>query len=452
MKIAFVAMSGVRVENPELKRVGLTLPGFVERSQVIASLPSLSLLTMAGLTPDDIEVEYHEVADLGPDSCAGLDADLVAISTFTAQIEDAYALADRLRDAGIPVVLGGLHVTSLPDEAQAHADAIVIGEGELSWPRLVDDFRSNRLAPRYEARPGEEFDLAAAPMPRFDLLDIERFNRIPVQTSRGCPHQCDFCASSILLTRGYKTKPVEKVIAEIHRIKEFWPEPFIELADDNSFCQRGHARRLLRALTSERLRWFTETDVSIADHPDLLDLLRESGCRQLLIGLESPTAAALGGVEIRRDWKLRQFDRYERAVRVIQSHGITVNGCFVLGLDGHDASVFDSVYDFVERTGLYDVQITVMTPLPGTPLYERLERSGRLLYPGVWRRCTLFDVNYVPSRMSPERLEEGLIDLTRRLNDPDFVRERRERFFRQWRRNDRRASVFDGSPLEPEGV
>lgn len=431
MKILLLAMSGVRAWSDELNSAGLTMPGIIERRQVIASLPSLGLLTLAGLTPPGIEVEYREIRDLRVEGMDAIPAgyDLVAISTFSAQVFDAYAVADRFRARGVPVVMGGLHVTSLPDEALQHCDAVVVGEAEPLWPRLLDDLRAGRLERVYRARPGEEFDLARAPMPRFDLLDPERYNRITVQTCRGCPHACEFCASSIMLTRKYKLKPVEKIIDEIRAVKRIWRRPFIEFADDNSFVNRAHARRLLAALAPEKIRWFAECDISIADDPEMLDLMRLSGCRQVLIGLESPTRHGLDGVELRRNWKLRQFDRYEQGVRAIQSRGIAVNGCFVVGLDGHDASIFDSVFNFASRTGLFDVQITVPTPFPGTPMLERLRREGRILHDRQWDRCTLFDVNFQPRHMSPKELERGLVALAHRLYEPGAVAARREMFF-----------------------
>ncbi len=431
MKIAFLAMSGVRAHDPELTALGLTLPGFVERNRIIASLPSLGLLTLAALTPPDVEVSYHEVPDLSVADGLPPDPDLVAISTYSAQVFEAYAVAERYVRRGVPVVMGGLHVTALPDEARARGIVPAVGEGELIWPRIVDDLRRGRLQPEYRPAPGETFDLANAPVPRYELLDPARYNRLTVQTSRGCPHRCEFCASSVLLTPHYRVKPVERILAEIRRIKALWGDPFIELADDNSFVDRAHAKALLAALAAEGIRWFTEVDVSIAREPELLELMRASGCRQVLIGLESPVRAGLAGLELRSDWKRRRQPDYEDAVRTIQAHGITVNGCFILGLDGQDETIFDAVHDFVARTGLYDVQITVLTAFPGTPLLERLRREGRLLEDGAWAKCTLFDVNHVPTGMTPGRLRAGLVDLARRLYDGAFTEARRRRFFEQ---------------------
>jgi radical SAM superfamily enzyme YgiQ (UPF0313 family) len=430
--IALIAMSGVRAANPELNAVGLTMPGFVERSKVIASLPSLSLLTLAGMTPDRIEVSYHDVADLRQ-----LDelpqCDVAAIASFSAQIKDAYELSDRYRTLGVRTVLGGLHVTARPDEAAQHADAIVIGEGEIGWPVLLADLEAGRLKKRY-ATDGRSFSLTDAPMPRFDLLDMDRYNRITVQTQRGCPWRCEFCAASIRLTPLYKMKPVDKVIAEIREIKRLWPKPFIEFADDNSFVHRRHSKELLRAVAAEGIRWFTESDVSIADDPELLALMREAGCAEVLIGLESPRAGGLNGVELRRNWKHGRVGHYLEAIERIQSHGIAVNGCFVLGLDGDGPEIFDAVYDFVQASGQFDVQITVLTAFPGTPMYDRLLADGRLLEPEAWERCTMFDVNFRPAQMSPGELQHNLVALGRRLYT-DGERVRRRSAFHEHRRS-----------------
>lgn len=432
-RIGFIAMSGVRAESAELLAVGLTMPGVVERSKVVASLPSLSLLTLAGMTPPDFEVEYHEIQDISGLPSLPDTFDLVAISSLTAQIDEAYAVADAYRRRGTTVVMGGLHVRALPEEALEHCDAVAIGEGEKLWPLILQDFRCGCLQRKYVQTPGDYFDLADAPMPRFDLLSPGKYNRFTVQTSRGCPHSCEFCASSILLTPKYQVKPVEKVIAEIRCIKSIHENPFIEFADDNSFAVRGHYKELLRELKKEHVKWFTEADISIADDPELLDLMREAGCRQVLIGLESPTEAGLNGIEIRRNWKLKRQPTYLGAVNAIQSRGITVNGCFILGLDGQTPAIFDEVHRFTDMAALYDVQITVMTAFPGTPLYDRLEREGRITQPRGWRKCTLFDVNYRPTHMTARDLELGMMDLARRLYEPAFVEDRRRRFLKLMR-------------------
>jgi radical SAM superfamily enzyme YgiQ (UPF0313 family) len=423
-------MSGIRACDAELLRLGLTLPGFVERSKTIASLPSLGLLTLAGMTPAEHECVYLEVADIRALGELPDGFDLVAISSFSAQMNEGYELADRYRAAGVPVVLGGLHVTALPDEAAQHADAVVVGEGEPVWLDVLRDAQGRRLKPIY--RSDGRYDLANAPMPAFGLLDMRKYNRLTVQTSRGCPWKCEFCASSILLTDQYKQKPVARVLAEIDRICELWHHPFLEFADDNAFVHKRYWKELLRELPSRHVHWFAETDVSVHEDDELLELMRRSGCAEVLIGLESPTEPSLAGVELKTDWKRRRWPEYRDAVRRIQSHGIRVNGCFVLGLDGQTPDVFDGVLDFARETELFDVQITLLTPFPGTPLYDRLERQGRLTHAGAWERCTLFDVNFQPQGMTAGELRAGLHRLAVELYGDELTKWRRDTFSRKY--------------------
>jgi radical SAM superfamily enzyme YgiQ (UPF0313 family) len=441
MNIGMFPMSGIRVQDAELLRLGLTLPGFVERSKTIASLPSLGLLTLAGMTPDRHTIHYVEVPD--PNALETLPAglDLAAISTYSAQVDEAYDLAERFRALGVPTVIGGPHVTALPDEAAQHCDAVVVGEGESLWLQVLADAERGNLKSIYRNE-GETFSFDDAPMPAFELLDISKYNRLTVQTSRGCPHHCEFCASSVLLTDQYKQKPIENVLAEIAKIQTIWERPFIEFADDNSFVNHAYWRELLPQLKGKGLKWFAETDLSVANDEALLELMRETGCAQVLIGLESPTEGALRGLELRNDWKLKQFPRVKAAIQTIQSHGITVNGCLVIGLDGHTTDIFDEVFSFVKDTGLYEVQVTVLTPFPGTALYTRLQNEGRLLEPKNWKTCTLFDINFQPANMSADELRDGFRRLAVDLYSEDFTAWRRTRFrkaFKAQRQSDQTA-------------
>ncbi|HEY1580016.1 MAG TPA: radical SAM protein [Terracidiphilus sp.] len=427
MKLGLIAMSGVRVRNEELLARGLTLPGFVERSKVIASLPSLGLLTLAGLTTREVDVEYLEVPDLAAVDGVPREFDVVAISSFSAQIFEAYKLAERYRLLGTRVILGGLHVSALQMEALRHADAVVVGEGEPVWPTVIADLRGGNLKPVYDAR-GLNYTFANSPMPRFDLLDIDKYNRLTVQTQRGCPFRCEFCAASMRISPVYKVKPVERVIEEIRSIKSVWKKPFIEFADDNSFVNKAHSKQLLRAVAKEGVRWFTESDLSVADDKELLDMLADAGCAEVLIGFESTTFSAVDGVEQRANWKAKRVDSYLETIRKVQDRGVRVNGCFVLGLDTTGTESFEEIFQFVQQSGLYDVQITVQTAFPGTPLYARLKQEGRILRDEAWDMCTLFDVNFQPAKMSVAELEAGLRDLVVRVYDDDVTEARRAGF------------------------
>lgn len=434
MKIGLIAMSGVRIRTQDLERLGVTLPGFVRRGKVIASLPSLGLLTVAALTPRHHEVQYLELDGWSSGDTLP-DFDLVGISSFTAMIADAYALADELRRTGVRVVLGGLHVSACPDEALEHADAIVTDGAEDAWPQLLADAESRVMKRIYRGLRDDVFSRERLVTPRFDLMSGRPYNRITVQTSRGCPRDCEFCAASLRITRRYQQKPVTAVIEEIRCAVREMDEPFFELADDNTFLDRNWSRDFLRALRGEEIRFFTETDASIADDPALCDLLAEAGCRQLLIGFESPRARDLVGIDP-SGWKSRQAPEINRVVETLQSRGVSVNGCFVLGLDHQDTDVFPAVREAARASGMAEVQYTVQTPFPGTPLHRRLSAEGRLLAGSLWPRCTLFDVAFQPLRMSVAELEEGMRWLFRESYSEPATRSRVAAFARQ-RRSER---------------
>lgn len=429
-RLLLLAMSGVRIRDPELLELGMTLPGFVERGKVIASLPSLSLLTVASFTPPNWEVHYKEIDDLGDSVIEEIVAenyDVVAVSSFTARILEAYQVSDSLRAQGITVVLGGLHVTALPDEASLHATSIVVGEAEPVWAQLLADFESNTLRQRYSSA-GQPFDFCRCKVPRYDLLDISKYNRLTIQTTRGCPFHCSFCAASRLLSP-YKTKPIEHIRKELEAILAIWPRPFIELADDNTFVNKRWAHQLVSLFQEYPLRWFTETDISLADDEALLEGLAKSGCAQVLIGLESSTALPLDGIDT-KNWKHNQFESYIKKIEKIQSYGISVNGCFIIGHDADDASVFGRTEAFAREAKLSEVQLTILTPFPGTTLYHQLQRERRLYTDMFWDKCTLFDLTFEPKQMTSAELRMGFRTLVSQVYS-DSATATRKKYFKE---------------------
>ncbi len=434
MKIGLIAISGLRVCDAEILAKGLSFPSLSGRAKEIEALPSLGLLTLAGMTPDEIEVEYLEVRDVDQDNLP-THFDAVALSTLTATAKEAYRLAARFREIGTTVILGGLHATLNPLEAQKHVDCLAIGEGEVIWPQMMADLLSNNLQATYNAKAIGPFDFSKSPIPRFELLNPDRYPRFTVQSQRGCPLSCEFCAASMRLSPKFRVKPVERVIAEIRLLKELYQRPFIEFADDNTFADKRHGKALMKALAKEQVRWFTETDLSVANDEDLIKMMRDAGCQQILIGFESPTFATMDGVEKKSNWKARRTDQYLRAVETIQKHGVTVNGCFIFGMDGDGPESFSNVLDFVEKSGLYDVQMTYLTPFPGTPLHQRLTEEGRILAQDASETCTLFDINFQPDSMSVEELRTGYMNLLTKIYDEEFVAERYRSFRRHLRKN-----------------
>jgi radical SAM superfamily enzyme YgiQ (UPF0313 family) len=251
-----------------------------------------------------------------------------------------------------------------------------------------------------------------------------------------------------MLNEPYRKRPVSEVVRDIRAVHEFHKRPFIEFADDNTFVDHSWGKDLCRHLIPLKVKWFTETDISVADDVELLQLMRQARCRQILIGLESPDRSALEGIELRANFKSRRSGTYVEALRGIQAQGITVNGCFILGLDRQTPAIFEEVLDFAVKVPLYDVQITVLTPFPGTPLYTRLLREGRILAPGRWDLCTLFDVNYVPKNMTVEQLRQGVYWLAERLYSEKCLMTRRRPFFDAlWREREEQREELNNVPV-----
>ena len=214
----------------------------------------------------------------------------------------------------------------------------------------------------------------------------------------------------------HRQKKIEQVLAEIDRVLQIWKHPFIEFVDDNALVDHQYWQNLLPELARRKIRWFAECDISIGENDRLLDLMRESGCREVLIGLESPQQSHLHALEMLADWKARQHSHYRDYLDNIQNHGIRVIGCFMLALDRQSPEAAQLIYDFIRETQLFDVQITLQTAFPGTPLYERLEKEKRLKLPVDWSQCTLFDLNIVPQSDSEEAVVESFRNLLKKVH------------------------------------
>ncbi|MGQ9455272.1 MAG: B12-binding domain-containing radical SAM protein [Armatimonadota bacterium] len=358
--------------------------------------PPLSLMTVAALTPGDVEVEIvdESVQDIDFQSTG----DLIGVTATTAGANRAYEIADRFRELGKTVVIGGVHATALPEEAAGHADAVVIGEAEGKWPELIKDFQRGRLRKFYasETRP----DPAEIPVPRRDLINLRNYLLADtVQTTRGCPYNCSFCSVTSFFGGTYRARPVGRVVEEVRNLSG----RLIVFVDDNIIGQPSYARELFSALRPLGKRWVGQASLTILKYPDLVKMAAESGCVGLFVGMESLSDDTLKHIGKR----INRIQDYERAIELLHDVGIGLVASFMFGFDEDGEDVFEKTVDFVERSGIDAVQLSILTPFPGTTLYEEFSRQGR-----ITERCwSLYDgshVVYKPARMSPVVLLEGL--------------------------------------------
>lgn len=357
----------------------------------------LTLPTLAALIPDDLEVElevYDEGIETLPD---GLQADLVGMTVLTGTSTRAYALAATYRARGITVVLGGPHVTLQPDEAARHADAICVGYAEQSWPRLLRDFAAGRMAARYDQ--GPEFTLAEPVFPHRDIFaDGQFLTKAVFEATRSCAHDCEFCVAPTAWGRRQYQKPVAHVVEDIRRVGA----RRLIFIDLNLISDRRYARELFEALIPLKVQWFGLSTVLLAHDPSLMELMARSGCKGLLLGLETVSAGSL------RDAG-KQFNAsvsYAGLIADLHDLGIAIQGCFVFGLDHDTPDVFDATVDFAIESGIDLPRFAVLTPFPGTPLYHRLVAEGRILSRD-WEQYDGQHVVFQPRQMSAAELIAG---------------------------------------------
>jgi radical SAM superfamily enzyme YgiQ (UPF0313 family) len=356
----------------------------------------LTLTTLASLIPPELDAEVRIFDEGITDIDPNLDADLVGISAITGTAPRSYELAAGFRARGIPVVLGGVHPTLVPDEAARHASAVVVGYAEESWPQLLRDFARGEMRPRYDQSP--HLDLANLPIPHRHLLPRREFLTLhTIEATRGCIHQCEFCVVPSAWGRPLK-KPVADVIADIRQMK---PRRLIFL-DLNLISDVQYAKELFSALIPLRIRWGGLATSMIAWDEELLDLAAKSGCGGLLIGFESLSDGALA--ESRKQFSGRV--NYGTVIDRIHARGIAIQGCFVFGFDDDDKDVFARTAEFAIDHHIDLPRFAIMTPFPGTPLHQRLAREGRLLTTD-WSLYDGQHVVYSPARMTPDELLRG---------------------------------------------
>lgn len=366
----------------------------------------LALPTLAALTPADTEVS---IIDENVEIDYQEPADLVGISFMTPLAKRAYQIADNYRKNGSTVVLGGVHVSMLPEEGLSHADAIVVGEAEESWPDLINDYRSKKLRKIYES--SKQTDLSNLLVPRWDLCKINHYNFHMLQFSRGCLFDCDFCSVKAFFGKGVRYKPIENVLKELEALKKIDDKKVIFFADDNIICDICYIKKLLQVILPMKIRWFCQASINLANHSELLNLMYKSGCRQVFIGFESLSQESLN---LMNKGAVNKVDAFISSVEKIQSYGISVFSSFVLGNDSDDKDIFEKTATFIEKSNIAFSLINVITPLPGTRLYRKLYESHRLISDN-WENYNGKTVCFKPSKMTADELQEGYVSVLKKI-------------------------------------
>ena len=372
-----------------------------------------SLACLAALTPSDWDIEF---VDENVERLTLQDADLVGITAMTSNAPRAYEISEQYRRKGIKTVMGGVHASMLPDEAIQFVDSVVTGEAESVWQLLLHDFESNGLKRFYG---GKRISLGNLARPRNDLYSKRYRFGASVQTARGCPMDCEFCSVTSLHGRTYRQRPIHEVLDELETLnsKEFF------FSDDNILGYGKDAEeraiRMFRGMVERGLnkRWLSQVGIDFANNLEMLKWAQKAGCSAVLIGLESINEESLQVMHKVRNLKVG-VRSYKEVIKRIHDNGIRTVGAFVFGSDGDRKDVFQRTTEFILDTNIDMAQLTVLTPLPGTRLYDRLRREARLLrtnYPDDWRHYDLFEAVFRPKHMTPDELEDGVCQVYERV-------------------------------------
>jgi radical SAM superfamily enzyme YgiQ (UPF0313 family) len=378
-------------------KIELIVPAVEENARV----PNLALPILASLSPADAQISFTD--DLLTPINAEKDlkeVDLVGITVLSKTALRAYRIADAYRKKGIPVVLGGIHPTAVPEEAKEHADSVVIGEAEEIWPHLVEDFRAGSLKPFY--RQESYTDLSKMPIPRRDILPKKGYLPLDVvQVSRGCPFRCEFCTVQKFFGEAYRARPISDVVEEVRHLPHRW----MMFNDDNIIGNPSYSRELLKALIPLKKKWFGQASLSGLKKVENIEWLAKGGCTSLFIGFESLSKNNLvASQKFQND-----PSEYREIIDTLHRFGIAICGSFVFGFDEDDPSVFEETVSFAIQTKLFSAVFMILTPYPGTALYDRVKNEGRLLQDQWWllERPEDSAPYFLPMKMSSEALREG---------------------------------------------
>jgi radical SAM superfamily enzyme YgiQ (UPF0313 family) len=378
-------------------------------SAYAARLPPLTAPLLAALCPPHVEarVWHEQFRPLDLNVAAG--ADLIALSGMTGSAERIYRLADRLRERGKTVVLGGPHVSLVPGEAMRHADAIVFGDGDRTFPHVIRDFERHNLRALY--RDASPCSLAGLPVPRYDLYEDFPL-RCFVQATRGCPHDCSFCSMKGI-DRSFRVRPLDEVIRDIESChgRGWIQDKIVIFWDDNLTADKAYAKDLFRRLRPLKRWWYAQCSIDLARDPELVRLAAESGCMAIFVGFESFNAESLDNLAKRHN----KVAHYRRAIQSLHDHGIGVHAGLVIGIDGDTPATLRRIPQIVDELGIDFPFLNILTPFPGTPLYERLLSEGRVLGDAGWARFNAGHAVFHPLTIAADELEQTFLELRQEI-------------------------------------
>jgi radical SAM superfamily enzyme YgiQ (UPF0313 family) len=378
-------------------KIELISPAVEENAPVY----NLALPILAALTPPDIEISFTDDLLTPIHVENGLkEVDLVGITVMTKTALRAYHIADAYRRKGIPVVLGGIHPTALPEEAKEHADAVVMGEAEEIWPQLIEDFKAGGLKTFY--RQDGFIDPSKIPRPRLEILPRRGYFPIDVvQVTRGCPFHCEFCSVGKFFGNTYRFRPISDIVEEVRHLRHRW----MMFNDDNIIGNPSYSKELLRALIPLKKKWFGQASLSGLKEVENIELLAKSGCITLFIGFESLSKKNM----IQSQKYQNDPAEYREIIDALHRYGIAISGSFVFGFDEDDPSVFEETVSFVIQTKIFSAVFMLLTPYPETALYQRVKSEGRLVRDRWWllERPEELAPHFIPKKMSGEALREN---------------------------------------------
>ena len=385
--------------QPEKRKISLF-------RKMIAKFRTQAVLTMTYLAAY-ADKRYYDVTivhEYAEDIPYNEKFDLVAITVNTPNAIHCYQISEKFRKLGAKVVMGGPHVTLLPDEAVEHCDHLILQEGEITFPQFLEDFRAGTAKKVYEPNPPQV--LENLPKPRWELMR-RKMVKYAVFATRGCPYNCSFCALRLVYDKAFRKRPVQDVIEDM---KSF-PAKFVAFWDDNLFADKAYAKELMSAMIPLKRRWGAMVTLRDCDDDELLALAKKSGCKKLFVGIESFNDDSLAQAKK----SINKTFEYESIVAKIHKHGIMIFASFVFGFDGDTMETFDKTVEACEKMGFASIQPHILTPYPKTTLYEQLDAEGRILTKDWNRYNDRYDVVYQPKNMTPDELLQGYMRFIRRI-------------------------------------